>query len=157
MKAPRPPSAHNAPHHKSHPNETGVAYHARPLPAKAGVLTSVDQRAHYARLPLDKHAGTAPTRAQPPKDTPVTNSGQREHYTGAELAPYRGRPAPWMPTTCPVACKTPCTGATAAPPRTPPAARYQPNPLPPPRQPPHNPNPRPARAKAKAPEHGQHQ
>ena len=92
MTAPRPPSAHNAPHHKSHPNETGVAYHARPLPAKAGVLTSVDQRAHYARLPLDKHAGTAPTRAKPPKDTPVTNSGQRENYTGAELAPYRGRP-----------------------------------------------------------------
>lgn len=83
MKAPRPSSAHNAPRHKSLPNETGAAYHARPLPAKAGVLTSVDQRAHYARLPLDKHAGTAPTRAQPPKDTPVTNSGQRENYTGA--------------------------------------------------------------------------
>ena len=92
MTAPHPPSAHNAPRHKSHPNETGAAYHARPLPAKAGVLTSVDQRAHYARLPLDKHAGTAPTRAKAPKDTPVTNSGQREHYTGAELAPYSGRP-----------------------------------------------------------------
>ena len=31
----------------------------------------------------------APSR---PKTPPVTNSGQREHYTGAELAPYRGRP-----------------------------------------------------------------